>query len=626
MHESVTRKVSWFLMIALCLGVAGVSSAQAGPPAHADSLFNKIKLDTLPAFGPDMQTRWNAIENKPYNKAIQPVQVKNAVRHLLQDSSITLTIPRRSRVEFIQEKITWHDSSNYRWSGQTSDGSFKLNLVVHGDRITGTMIDDTASYRIQPLGDLIGVQKVNNIHVITEVDPDEVTLIDPVKQKNTQKTRYKTRDGFEQLKEEIQAAEGETDQGIMVIYTDNVANEVNDPEGLIESAISDANNAYENSGIPLELTLVHTREMDYPESGNTDTDLTRLQDSTDEIIDEVHDYRDQYGADIVVMLTSQTQSDQAGTVTGEAYEIMADTSTAFAVLRYDFAEAPFYTLAHEVGHLQGADHNPADEINPYKSYGHGFTYPDGGWRTIMAYNQNGCCSRIEFFSTPDVTYQGDPLGTSSESDNARLLGETADIIAGFRPPFPLEVLISGPSFVRSGESGTWVADVSGGTKPYSHTWYRRSSGDQYWSQVEQGDTLTLVVENQFQIKLETTDEIGETKSSSVFDVYTGIKNDLKQPDEKPSEFKLHNNYPNPFNPSTRVSYYLPEAANVNIEVYTVNGQKITTLVNRLEGAGNHQLTFNAEDLPSGLYMLKMSAEAKGSNETFYQTIKMTLLK
>jgi len=144
--------------------------------------------------------------------------------------------------------------------------------------------------------------------------------------------------------------------------------------------------------------------------------------------------------------------------------------------------------------------------------------------------------------------------------------------------------------------------------------------------VEQGDTLTLVVENQFQIKLETTDEIGETKSSSVFDVYTGIKNDLKQPDEKPSEFKLHNNYPNPFNPSTRVSYYLPEAANVNIEVYTVNGQKITTLVNRLEGAGNHQLTFNAEDLPSGLYMLKMSAEAKGSNETFYQTIKMTLLK
>ncbi len=619
------RKASWLLALGMWIGLAGYIPVDGSPVNMPDSLFNRVNLDTLPV-PPAMENIWNTISNRPYNKAIQPVQVKKASQHLLQDTSLTLSLPGKANLEFVQERVIWRDSSNYQWRGYSHKDSTALKIVVRGERLTGTILSDTASYRIQPLGDIIGpANRVNNIHVITRMDPSGLNLTDSAGRSNDlKKDEHPKKSQVNESR--LLNAEEEIDHGIMVVYSDEVADEVADPEGLVQSAVSDANNAYENSGIPVNLTLVHSREISYNESSDTDTDLRRLQDSTDGFIDEVHDYRDEYGADVVVLLTANTQSDETGTVTGEAYEIMADTSTAFAVVRYDFAEAPVYTLAHEVGHLQGADHNPEDEINPHEDYGHGYTYPDGEWRTIMAYNVNSCCSRIGFFSTPDVTYNGDPLGTDAESDNARVLTETASTIADFRPPFPLEVLISGPSTVRAGGRETWIADVSGGVKPYSHTWYRRESEDELWRQIGQGDTLEQVVEQYHQLRLESTDETDKTKSSDVFHVYTPINSDLEKPSEGPAGFRLYPNYPNPFNPSTEITYDLHEAAHVKIEVYSLNGHRIQTLVDQLQSRGTHRMTYTADNLSSGLYMLRMKARSKGSGQVYRRTIKMTLLK
>lgn len=421
-------------------------------------------------------------------------------------------------------------------------------------------------------------------------------------------------------------ADSKTDQGVMVVYSDNVAAKVGDPKALVESAVTDANDAYTNSGIGINLSLVHTQEINYDESGNTDTDLTRLQDSTDGFIDEVHQMRDNYGADMVILLTANTQSDQTGTVTGEAYEIMATDSTAFAVLRYDFADAPFYTLAHEVGHLQGADHNPEDEVNPYQDYGHGYTNTNSDWRTVMAYNINGCCSRVEFFSNPDNTYNGDAMGSSGVNNNNRVLNETATTVAEFRPPFPLEVMIQGPSYVRDGNEGEWSADVSGGVSPYNYTWSKRKENTSFWSQVSTSQTYSDVVEQEFDLKVEVTDQNSETVTSSVFHVYSNVKNDIGDTEEHPRTFKLYPNYPNPFNPQTTISYYLPEHAKVTIEVYTVTGRKLRTLVKTVKSSGAHEVTYEPENLSSGLYLARMKAEGLGTGSVYQKTISMTLLK
>lgn len=98
---------------------------------------------------------------------------------------------------------------------------------------------------------------------------------------------------------------------------------------------------------------------------------------------------------------------------------------------------------------------------------------------------------------------------------------------------------------------------------------------------------------------------------------TGVKNEKNI---IPTEFSLNQNYPNPFNPSTKISYSLPKNALVKLIVYNILGQKITELVNQEQGAGIHEVMFNASGLASGVYLYSLNV-----NNSVY-TKKMILLK
>ncbi|MBO6524072.1 MAG: PQQ-dependent sugar dehydrogenase [Balneolaceae bacterium] len=88
-----------------------------------------------------------------------------------------------------------------------------------------------------------------------------------------------------------------------------------------------------------------------------------------------------------------------------------------------------------------------------------------------------------------------------------------------------------------------------------------------------------------------------------------------------SQFKLYQNYPNPFNPTTQIQFVLPAAGFVELEVYNAIGQKVTSLVNRQMTAQQHEVTFNAANMNSGVYLYSLKVDGER-----VQTRKMLLMK
>lgn len=70
----------------------------------------------------------------------------------------------------------------------------------------------------------------------------------------------------------------------------------------------------------------------------------------------------------------------------------------------------------------------------------------------------------------------------------------------------------------------------------------------------------------------------------------------------PKSFALDQNFPNPFNPSTTIQYALPTTAKVTLRVYNLIGQEVATLVNGVQAPGIHKVSFQGQNLPSGLYL------------------------
>lgn len=88
----------------------------------------------------------------------------------------------------------------------------------------------------------------------------------------------------------------------------------------------------------------------------------------------------------------------------------------------------------------------------------------------------------------------------------------------------------------------------------------------------------------------------------------------------PTEYKLEQNFPNPFNPTTTINYALPKASVVTIKVYDMLGNEIMDLVNEQKPAGNHSATVDASGLASGVYFYTIKAG------DFAASKKMTLVK
>ena len=113
--------------------------------------------------------------------------------------------------------------------------------------------------------------------------------------------------------------------------------------------------------------------------------------------------------------------------------------------------------------------------------------------------------------------------------------------------------------------------------------------------------------------------IEELSSSGLFIVMYGENLEI---DESiiPTDFNLYRSYPNPFNPTTTLEFDVANSGIVNFTVYNINGRIVDSILSKFYTPGNYQIKWEAQDFPSGIYLIQMRTESS----TYLQ--KVMLLK
>lgn len=318
------------------------------------------------------------------------------------------------------ERAVQEDRGQLLWRGTIEGFPFSVvTIAVNQTAASGTVRADNRLYKFHYVGD--------GIHLIQELD-----LSQPWREEAPIPVTLPPNPLYDHTNALL------SDDGslidIMVVYTPATRQQFGSTAGIeaeIELAVAEANEGYVNSEIGTQLRLVHTAEVSYTASGSLGTDLSRVKNQDDGYMEQVHALRDTYKADVVSLLVEDSSDGRCGV----GY-LMSSLSHdferwAFNVLRGDCLSG-FYVFPHEVGHNMGSEHDPANVQNtPLHPYSYGYWAPSNAFRTIMAYNCSGGCPQIQYFSNPDVTYNGVATGNSSQ-DNARSINSALFTMANFR--------------------------------------------------------------------------------------------------------------------------------------------------------------------------------------------------
>ncbi len=417
---------------ALTLAVgAGVSCFLRTPPAQVGST-------TITSKGPESSPRerltsehqrfLDFIKQEDTTVSLRLEEIN--ARQLRTANRMKLELPSREVVSIERQEVRSRSRESYTWYGSinTSETSGRAILVVQGEHVTGTLRIADQFYTIKPLG--------TGLHAVIETNQKAYD-------KCGVKPNYGTagqspmppfwtpEDGGRGPFICLEPDEIPTDRTVRVLvaYTPAAAVQTLDIYSEIQLAIDETNVSYENSEAVPRLELALVVPVDYTESGSTGTgldtslDLSRFSQMGDGFMDEVHTLRDTYAADVALLIVGNAEHG------GIASTILATPGTAFALVKRSNLEN--LSLAHEVGHLQGADHDPDHEprADPVFEFGHAYWEKNENWKTLMSGSP-----RLAYWSNPEVGHpdSGTPMGTWHTHNNVCVLNITAGTVAGFK--------------------------------------------------------------------------------------------------------------------------------------------------------------------------------------------------
>ena len=245
---------------------------------------------------------------------------------------------------------------------------------------------------------------------------------------------------------------------------------------------------------------------------------------------------------------------------------------------------------------------------------HTTAYPAGELRGQLLSVSNAAPNAATTVAPASVVVQGDPGRTSFSIAWLPVADPDGDkvnyILQVSANAAFTEIVSSANLGVSNGTSYT----VSGAADLYD------TLTDATAGQVNVGGTST------FYHRVVTTDgSLWKAGSISATTLTRGTVTDSEQTVELPAEFVLTGNYPNPFNPTTTISFDLPETTDVSVQVLDLLGRIVLTVPSQTMTAGSGQtVQIDASNLSSGIYLYRVIA--RGSSETKVQSKTMTLLK
>ncbi|MDO8550368.1 MAG: T9SS type A sorting domain-containing protein [Ignavibacteria bacterium] len=176
--------------------------------------------------------------------------------------------------------------------------------------------------------------------------------------------------------------------------------------------------------------------------------------------------------------------------------------------------------------------------------------------------------------------------------------------------FVEDAWISGPSSVTAYQYHTWTGNPSGG----QYEWRYKYINQQNWSNViGTSNQLTFKPSQNFSLQLKVTfGVVSQYEEKPVTVIFEAEDDDRIESflSEVPNEYQLYQNFPNPFNPSTKIQFYLPEDNYVRIKLFDLLGREISIITDGVLDQGFHSVEFSSENLSSGVYLYKMEAGNK----------------
>jgi hypothetical protein len=169
-------------------------------------------------------------------------------------------------------------------------------------------------------------------------------------------------------------------------------------------------------------------------------------------------------------------------------------------------------------------------------------------------------------------------------------------------------------------------DGNGNTSPRSFEWVHLIPGDPNSPVIgyEASAWLEEGAYSHFEAHLNIDGDTASTgkhaQGHAISLAVTCERDDTVAADEQPQAFRLHPNYPNPFNPSTTIAFTVAETGWLRLLVVDLQGREVATLADGLFAAGDHALTFDATGLASGVYVYRLEAEGLSRSR------KLTLVK